>query len=757
MIALRPSGHFAAMLSSLQQPTTTRHHLYQFYFNTSSIPSVLCNTSKRKNYRKMIQEHYQQQQQQQTKNMRRQQEETITPSLLSSLLLHETEREHDHCIVDNDHGTENKLDVISGTATSDTQKYGFCHFISMNPFQVDFSKTGEYNPYGPGYEAAVANMLAVQHLNTGDGSIVKEVEGLPDKCTIKFSLEFLDTEFDAGTALNKVISRINNPHELQNQSACSDDHFVPPCAFLGAHRSAISAPTSIITGLREYPQVSGASTSTDLDDKSQYKKFARTIPSDGGTAEALILYLQQELGLTKLAIININDTYGNAYARSIRLAANRMAPDMEILQIPIDVTGVEYEDHNDYRGAVTALKASEYLYTFVVLFDDLNDKFMMEALKQGIADDGLHNFLFADSFASVLRGRKFIRGSPLYRAYMYTGMILASGGLPGQEKFDKLQEKMNEIIKSPEDLQFAASMLPGEPSPILEDDRFFKPLSYVASSFIYDATILLGLAACNATTEDLFLDGDAFFNELLNISFDGVTGRVILDPQTGTRIFNSTYFKIMNVMEGEIVDNDDRVENQNSVTLKLSQSNLFFNGTWETTEPFVFGDGTTALPKSLPDPIVETNLIHPATRISVLFLCACAILVAVGFGIWTWLNRTTRIVRASQPFFLYIICLGTVLLATTMIPRQYDAGNLQSPRGLNIACNATLWLCVLGAVVIFGALCSKLHRINRIMQSAKSCKRIQVKVQDTLRPLAVMLIGKHSQNAKYTDLQNAVD
>lgn len=50
-----------------------------------------------------------------------------------------------------------------------------------------------------------------------------------------------------------------------------------------------------------------------LDDKSQYPLFARTIPNDEGTAVPLVIKLK-EWGVKYLAVLHVDDAYGNAFA-----------------------------------------------------------------------------------------------------------------------------------------------------------------------------------------------------------------------------------------------------------------------------------------------------------------------------------------------------------------------------------------------------------------------------------------------------------
>jgi hypothetical protein len=43
-------------------------------------------------------------------------------------------------------------------------------------------------------EDSLAVALAAKHLNTGDGSVVPEVEGLKDRCNVRFTTEYFDSE-----------------------------------------------------------------------------------------------------------------------------------------------------------------------------------------------------------------------------------------------------------------------------------------------------------------------------------------------------------------------------------------------------------------------------------------------------------------------------------------------------------------------------------------------------------------------------------
>lgn len=146
-------------------------------------------------------------------------------------------------------------------------------------------------------------MLALEHSNTGNGTIVQEVEDLNKRCAIRISLEAIDTGLSQSVAVDEVINLISR--DPTNEKL--------PCAFIGAALSAVSISTAIITGLRGLPHISPISTSTQLDDSSQFPLFGRTVPRDSVTA---ILYLRYELGVKHLGVLHVNDAYGNAYVCS---------------------------------------------------------------------------------------------------------------------------------------------------------------------------------------------------------------------------------------------------------------------------------------------------------------------------------------------------------------------------------------------------------------------------------------------------------
>jgi len=581
---------------------------------------------------------------------------------------------------------------------------------------LDFTRGADRTPYEPSYEVAAAIALAAHQLNVGDGSIVSEVAETRD-CPVKFSVEFFDTQLLEGPSLKQAIELISR---RQRQ----------PCAFLGAVRSAVSIPMSILTGVQGYPQLSGFSTSADLDDKNQYPLFGRTIPSDFGNAIPIILYFSKNLNIQHLAVLHVNDEYGNFFAEGLRLAAKEHAPDM-IIQT-VDIPPPQDITESGIRDAIFLLRETGFNYIFGIMFgNDIFDAVMEEAYDQGIAGDGIHNWFFSDSFNSALINRQIERNSPLHLAYRGVGLLEASGGKAGEPLFDNFQDTLQEL-KNPDSLEYLSSKIPTNSS-LIFDEMFMSPLKSGYISFAYEAAIVAGLAACRAVQDgNLTLDGPTHFEHIKETSFASMSGTVELDGVTGSRDALSTLFKVVNHIE------DDVVSDSTMVQFKTVVTGVFQNSTWENSEKYIFNDGTSAIPEDLPVLNTQQNYFNQGLRIGSWAMVAVVLLLSISCIVWTHNYRHKRVVRASQPIFLFMICAGVVICATA-IPVNMIDDSVASTRGCDIACNAFPWLLSLGFSIIFAALYTKTYRISLILNSSVRFRRLTVTYRDVLKPMIVHL------------------
>ena len=99
-------------------------------------------------------------------------------------------------------------------------------------------------------------------------------------------------------------------------------------------------------------------------------------------------------------------------------------------------------------------------------------------------------------------------------------------------------------------------------------------------------------------------------------------------------------------------------------------------------------------------PLVHVNENYIGTLAVLAYILFIFVAVAsIGLMVWTFLRRNTRVIKASQPFFLQMIIAGVLVLATAMIPLTFDSEN-RSQRQLDASCMVTPWLAVIGYTTI---------------------------------------------------------
>mmetsp|Transcript_20073 Transcript_20073/g.57613 ORF Transcript_20073/g.57613 Transcript_20073/m.57613 type:complete len:450 (-) Transcript_20073:210-1559(-) len=109
------------------------------------------------------------------------------------------------------------------------------------------------------------------------------------------------------------------------------------------------------------------------------------------------------------------------------------------------------------------------------------------------------------------------------------------------------------------------------------------------------------------------------------------------------------------------------------------------------------------VPLVLPPVKVDTNSLGQLSILGYV-LAAIVISLSVFFAQWTYRKRNVRVVRASQPFFLYMILAGVSLMGASIIPMGIEESDA--------ACVTVPWLLGVGYVTTFAALSSKTLRIT---------------------------------------------
>ena len=252
---------------------------------------------------------------------------------------------------------QNATSVARSGIIDQVDSLGYCHIAGLFPVSLKLpSGRTAFRDTPPGM--AMTMLLALDMLNKGDGSVIPEVEGLPERCPLRFTGEVLDSALSQIHTMDQVMDLLDRTTTANVSSTDSYDN-VEVCAFLGAPRSAVTIPMAVVTGVRGRPQVGLTSTSTALDNKQQFPYFGRLYPSDAGVALPFLLYLKEK-NVRHLGVVHWNDDYGNTYARALVQIATEVYPELAIVSIDVPRAGARSE----FEQAIETLEKTSFRWFF---------------------------------------------------------------------------------------------------------------------------------------------------------------------------------------------------------------------------------------------------------------------------------------------------------------------------------------------------------------------------------------------------------
>jgi ABC-type branched-subunit amino acid transport system substrate-binding protein len=539
----------------------------------------------------------------------------------------------------------------------------------------------------------VAAWLAFYHMTNPELHILPEVGARFSECDIDFSLRMFDDHYEKLTAarhLSDLLYDYSCPEPYPDQ--------VPPIAVLGSLRSATTSILSVVSSSFEIPLISASATSAYLDNREIHPMFARTIPSNLGDARAVVSLLEH-FDVTHFAVLYVADDFGKAFHADVLSAAD---------QVGLTAMSFGYENGNEAEiaDAIDQLKSSTLKYVVAILHSEYG-KVVDAATKAGLLNSTEKTAWFLTEGSSSL-GDEGIKINP-DNAVALNGMGLVriwvdkdASPLSREVLRFSNSENLQNMYKSARDDNSTFSNFSFQ-------DLALNPYIYLT----YDAMTALGLAAC-AVPKGLF-NGSEFYDQLRKTEFDGVSGPVRFNPTTGTRS-DEFKFEVKNLL----VSREHGLRSVTSYTINLS--NQTPDTRVETHRLFIFPDGTTAPPKDFP----ETIDVEPRVLIVGYILAALVMVTSVGWMYWTWRNRNKDIVKVAQPVFLWQLCIGTLLIASSIIPMSMHED----------ACMITPWLVSIGFVTTWSALFTKTWLLNRVLRSTKTVK---IRWCDVMLPFFVLL------------------
>jgi hypothetical protein len=368
------------------------------------------------------------------------------------------------------------------------------------------------------------------------------------------------------------------------------------------------------------------------------------------------------------------DDFGINYARNIAL---------EAVGKDLHVQSFSFANNADLESALEQIEESELHYIVGIVYDV--EELAQRALKHDIIGAGEYTWMMVEGIEAVI--------NPIYSLDRETNKDLARAlhGMSiltlhvqdnkalneGLERFSQSLEMQEHYISMHAETEYLREFVFSSPESI----SYYELMAY-------DAVIALGIAACEC--ERALFTGTELYEQLLKTEFDGVSGHVAFEHETGTRRSEDFRYRVQNLLisEERSTEEEFRFTSKTTSFVDLRTSSV------EHLLPFVYADSSTTPPLSLPPIDEDMHLITQGALAVGLSLAGLAILLSTVWGLWTQCCRDNENVRAAQPIFLLQICVGTFLAAFSVVPLALQEPVPESV--LDFSCMLMPWLLSVG-------------------------------------------------------------
>jgi 7 transmembrane sweet-taste receptor of 3 GCPR len=219
---------------------------------------------------------------------------------------------------------------------------------------------------------------------------------------------------------------------------------------------------------------------------------------------------------------------------------------------------------------------------------------------------------------------------------------------------------------------------------------------------------------------------------MLETKFVGASGMVDFGNEVGKeRNANTISMGLYNVRPENVTGSSNNNNNNYNQTFFAFLVYTYNNETWTRVPDTAiqYRDGTTDEP-DIRREYVNENYISQGVRIMGLFLMTIAWLLALVTLIGLQIYSKDPVVQRAQPFFLKMLCYGSLVMSSAIFTLSWDEGAGWSDHQLDIACSMTPWFFFVGQIVTFCALFTKLWRVDKVLQF----RRRAVTVSNVMKP-----------------------
>ena len=548
-----------------------------------------------------------------------------------------------------------------------------------------------------------AALLAMNHFNERNPVVVPELareEFAKESCGIHFDNSSLieDTQGRGGQAVSVVLQQISN----QNT----------PDAIAGAYHEEPALELSVVTSSLRIPFVAYGGSNLRVVTPHYFPYSSRTAADAielGSVATSFLFHLGRT---DKIGILQATSETASQLTVGILDSAKRRGAQVDVVTyVPPVFSGSE----NDVEDSVRRLKDTGFR-TFVWIVETIEDE--LPRIADSVEKFGLNNgdylwLIMGDIEIDFFSSSNATGNENIARLLQGSVFVKALDHFtwdPQQDRFLAAWRSQNATFV--QELNTKNPIEPGSPGFYSADDDYFKKVDpEPGAGFLYDSIMSIGIGLCRAKEKGNFTEWSIVASTQL-ADFEGATGPVSYGSNVaypGGRAAGTLTFGAFNVLPPKLDTRDDTSPGHVLTSYLPSGSNK--TAKWTDVTAFYFADGMTSPPELLGDPPEQAYLSSWA-RIIGLTLFGVVLFVILGAAVWVYVYRNKRIVKASQPEFLYALIFGSLSISIAILLNSFDENYGWSAERLGKLCTATPWVVFLGVMIIYSSLFTKVRQFR---------------------------------------------
>jgi len=582
--------------------------------------------------------------------------------------------------------------------------------------------------------------MAKRHFNDRDTTIVKELADL-QSCPIQLDGDYFDSAYSRTRVVDQIL-------KIQNEAvAAGKAPAANICGIIGPTDAEAHEGLSVLTENLRVPQVAYSTIDHGLGDSDAFPYFARVIPEGFDFADTLTIAITRgDIWKREYVAIIYEDNYGEQFEDPLEDAEE----DFDFASI---TEGYDEGSDESMREILGVIKEDGYR-TIIIAANryGILDDIARIAEEMEMLGEEYFWLITGDAFPPAIRDKvkievdspldKLLNGAALFTNYdpfhyrPDNDPFLAAWKAQDASLIPALNAKVP--TDSNGDLYFEAG-----------DDYFSQEIPTEWSSYIYDAVMASAIAACkayeqasSATDDTSSTPKNLHHQSILQSEFQGASGPLKFardgEETLTSRDATDVSFGLHNLRPLQ-ADSDGMRRYESVLThLYTTPVDADDGGRWtlEDGQEFLFFGQTNVEPMPLRT-VSDFHYLSKPVQTAGIILASVALFVCLTTVLWVAVNSNEREVKASQPFFLYLVCFGSSLVAVSLFCLSFDEEKGWSQDQLDKACSAFPWLFMLGYLITYCALFSKLWRLSRVLQM----RRQVVSVSNSLVPFCFVIVS----------------